>query len=469
MHSLKHVHSPSYKMDMCHGPMLGKIIRYALPVMLTGILQLLFNAADLVVVGQFCGSRSVAAVGATGALIGLMVNLFMGLSVGAGVNVAVNVGANDDKAAHETVHTAIPTALISGLLLSAIGICFSRQFLKWMGTPEDVIDLSSLYMRIYFCGMTQSMLYNYGAAILRAVGDTRRPLIFLTVAGVLNVLLNLLFVTAFKMDVAGVALATAISQTLSAVLVLAALVRRDDCCRLIPGKMLIRKKPLLRIIAVGLPAGIQGSLFGISNVIIQSSVNSFGSVVLSGSSAAGNVESFVYISMNAFHHAGMNFVGQNYGARLYKRIGRIRLICLGCVTVIGIVMGWTIFFFARPLLSIYLADSPEAIEYGVIRMAYICLPYCLNGLHDVMTGIIRGMGRSTGPMLISVFGICVTRIVWVSTIFRLPAFHNMQFLFMTYPISWLITFALLTVCYEIIMRRLRRRGDEELETAAAFG
>ncbi len=467
MHNPRIERRSSYKMDMCHGPMLAKIILYALPVMFTGILQLLFNAADMVVVGQFCGSNSVGAVGATGALIGLMVNLFTGLSVGAGVNVAVNVGANDDGAAHETVHTAIPTAFISGLMLSAIGICFSRQFLKWMGTPENVIGLSALYMRIYFCGMTQSMLYNYGAAILRAVGDTRRPLIFLTVAGVLNVLLNLLFVTVFRMDVAGVALATAISQTLAAVLVLAALARRDDCCRLVFGKMKIRRKPLLRIIAVGLPAGIQGSLFGISNVIIQSSVNSFGSVVLAGSSAAGNVESFVFISMNAFHHAGMNFVGQNYGARLYKRIGRIRLICLGCVTAVGIVMGWTIFFFARPLLSIYLADSPEAIEYGVVRMTYICLPYCLNGLHDVMTGIIRGMGRSTGPMLISIFGICVTRIAWVSTIFRLPAFHNMRFLFMTYPISWLITFLMLTVCYELIMRRMKRQGDGAAGTAEA--
>ena len=424
MQALKKERGSSYKVDMCRGPMLGQIIIYAIPV---------------------------------------MVNLFMGLSVGAGVNVAVNVGANDDNGAHETVHTAIPTAFISGLILSVIGICFSKQFLQWMGTPEDVIDLSALYMRIYFCGMTQSMLYNYGAAILRAVGDTRRPLIFLTTAGVLNVLLNLLFVTAFKMDVAGVALATAISQTLSAVLVLAALARRDDCCRLIPGKMRIRKKPLLSIIRVGLPAGIQGSLFAVSNVIIQSSVNSFGSVVLAGSAAAGNVESFVYISMNAFHHAGMNFVGQNYGAKLYGRIGRIRLICLGSVIVIGVVMGWTIFFFARPLLSIYLADSPEAIEYGVVRMAYICLPYCINGLHDVMTGIIRGMGRSTGPMLISIFGICVTRIVWVATVFRLPAFHNIGALFATYPISWLVTFAMLTVCYEIIMKRLRRRGDEAVE------
>lgn len=452
---------------MCRGPLLGKIIVYAIPVMLTGVLQLLFNAADLVVVGRYCGSMSVAAVGATGALVALLVNLFMGLSVGAGVSVAVSVGAGEEKAAHDTVHTAIPMAFLTGLLLTVIGVGASRQFLIWMGTPEDVIDLSALYLRIYFCGMCQSMLYNYGAAILRAVGDTRRPLIFLTVAGAVNVILNLIFVTLLDMDVAGVALATAISQTVSAVLVLTALARREDCCRLVFGSMKIRRKPLLRIIAIGLPAGIQGSMFSISNVIVQSSVNSFGAVVLSGSSAAGNVESFVNIAMNSFHHAGMNFTGQNYGARLYSRIRRIRWICLGCVTATGVILGGTVYCFARPLLSIYITDSPEAIEYGVIRMCFICLPYFLNGLHDVMTGIIRGMGRSAAPMIISVFGICVTRIVWISTVFRIPALHTMQCLFMTYPVSWILTFIMQSICYGVIMKKLKKQGDEALPEPAA--
>lgn len=437
-------------MNMCEGPLFGKIISYSIPIILTGILQLLFNAADLVVVGRFCGSLSVAAVGATGSISTLIINLFVGLSVGAGVVVAVNIGAKDDKATSDTIHTAIPAAFISGIFLTIVGVSCAKLFLTWMGTPDDVLPLSTTYMRIYFCGITSNMLYNYGAAILRAAGDTKRPLYFLTAAGILNVILNVFFVLAFDMDVAGVALATAISQTVSAVLVLIALARRTDACKLCLRMIKIQKGPLLRIISIGLPAGIQGTMFSISNVIIQASINSFGSVAISGSSAALNIESFVYVSMNAFHQAGMNFTGQNYGAKLYSRINRIKWICLGCVTATGLFLGTLWYLFARPLLSIYITDSPEAIEYGVVRMTFVCLPFFLNGLHDVMTGIIRGMGSSTTPMLISVFGICVSRIVWIKTVFFIPEYHTIECLFMSYPLSWLLTFIMQSICFTIL-------------------
>jgi len=447
--------------DMCSGPLLGKIISYAVTIMLTGVLQLLFNAADLVVVGRYCGSLSVAAVGATNAISSLIVNFFIGLSVGAGVSVAVSIGAGDHRSTHDVVHTAIPSAAVCGLFMTLVGVIGCRQFLVWMGTPDDVLPLSVTYLRIYFCGMVPSMIYNYGAAILRAAGDTRRPLIFLSVAGVLNVILNVFFVVAFDLDVAGVALATSISQAVSATLVLVALTRRKDACRLTLKEMRIRKAPLKKIIRIGLPAGIQSIMFSVSNVLIQSSINSFGSIAISGNSAAFSIEGFVYIAMNAFHQAGMNFTGQNFGAKLYARIQRIRWICLGCVTATGIILGWGIYFFARPLLSVYISDSPEAIEFGVLRMSYICIPYFLNGLHDVMTGIIRGMGSSTAPMLISIFGICVTRIIWINTIFRLAQYHTLGCLYLSYPISWILTFVMQTICFTVLFRRLKKKNDEQ--------
>lgn len=320
-------------------------------------------------------------------------------------------------------------------------------------------------MRIYFYGVTGSMLYNFGAAILRAAGDTLRPLIFLTAAGVLNVGLNIFFVVVFDMDVAGVALATSITQALAAVCILVALMRRTDACRLILRDMRIKKEPLRRIVAIGLPAGVQGVMFSISNVIIQSSINSFGSAAMSGNSAANNLDSFVCVSMNALHQSALNFTGQNYGARHYRRIGRIRWICLGCVTVLGLVLGSLMYLAGRPLLAIYITDSPAAIEYGMLRLPFVCLPFFLNGLHDVMTGVIRGMGHSAAPMLISVFGICISRVIWIYTVFRIPEYHNLSFLYLSYPISWILTFLMQTVCCEVLLARLRRQGDEVPETA----
>lgn len=452
-------------LDMCSGPLFGKIVRYTLPIILTSVLQLLFNAADLIVVGQYCGSISVAAVGATGAISNLIITLFIGLSVGAGVAVAVGLGARDDAAVRDAVHTAIPTAFFCGIAITVIGAVGARQFLIWMDTPDDVLDLAAVYMRVYFCGVTGSMLYNFGAAILRAAGDTLRPLIFLTAAGVLNVGLNIFFVVVFDMDVAGVALATSITQALAAVCILVALMRRTDACRLILRDMRIKKEPLRRIVAIGLPAGVQGVMFSISNVIIQSSINSFGSAAMSGNSAANNLDSFVCVSMNALHQSALNFTGQNYGARHYRRIGRIRWICLGCVTVLGLVLGSLMYLAGRPLLAIYITDSPAAIEYGMLRLTFVCLPFFLNGLHDVMTGVIRGMGHSAAPMLISVFGICISRVIWIYTVFRIPEYHNLSFLYLSYPISWILTFLMQTVCCEVLLARLRRQGDEVPETA----
>ena len=443
---------------MTEGPLLKNIILYTIPIILTGVLQLLFNAADLMVVGQFCGSVSVAAVGATGSLINLIVNLFIGLSVGAGVTTAQALGAGDHEKAHRIVHTAIPTAVVGGLFLTVFGVCFAPTALRLMGTPDDVIGLSIVYMRIYFCGMVSNMLYNFGASVLRAAGDTKSPLYFLTAAGILNVILNLVFVIALKMDVAGVALATAITQTLSAVLVLLALSARTDGCRLMPKRLKIYGQELKDIVRIGLPAGIQGSLFSISNVLIQSSVNSFGSVVMSGNAATQNIEGFVYVSMNAFHQTALNFTGQNYGAGQHKRIQKIMLLSLACVTVTGMTAGLLSWSLGRPLLSVYITDSAEAISYGVIRLTYISLPYFLCGIMDVTTGAIRGMGASLLPMIVSVMGICVFRVFWIFTVFHLPQYHTLECLYLSYPISWIITFTAEIIIFIVLNRKSLKRS-----------
>ena len=441
------------------GNLTENIVRYTIPIILTSVLQLLFNAADLVVVGRYCGSVSVAAVSATGAITMLIINLFIGLSIGAGVTVAQGYGCGDHRMVHRTVHTAIPAALISGIFLTVAGIFLSRPLLTMMGTPDEVIGLSTLYMQIYFGGITFNMLYNFSASILRAVGDTKSPLIFLTIAGVVNVGLNLIFVTVFEMNVAGVALATTISQAISAVLVIIVLMRRTDSCHLDLKKLRIYSTQLKKIITIGLPAGIQGSLFAISNVLIQSSVNSFGPVVMSGSGAAGNIEGFVYVSINAFQQTAVNFTGQNVGAGNYKRVWRIFWVCLGCVSVVGLVMGTLGFVFGKQLLSIYITDSADAITYGLIRMSCICLPYFLCGIMDVSTGALRGMGASMIPMVISVLGVCGVRILWIYTIFQIPAFHTPVSLYLSYPISWIITFACQLVAFLYVYKKQVKRAE----------
>ena len=442
--------------NMLEGPLFLNIILYTVPIILTSILQLLFNAADLVIVGRFCGSISVAAVGATGSITNLMVNFFIGLSVGAGVTVAHGLGSREDSVVHNTVHTALPTALVSGVILTILGVSCSETFLKWMGTPETVLPLSAVYMKIYFAGITFTMVYNFCAAILRAAGDTKSPLIFLSLAGIINVALNVVFVTIFHMNVAGVALATTISQGISAALVVMALMKRTDACRLDWKKLRFHKIQLTKMLRIGLPAGIQSSLFSISNVLIQSSINSFGDVFMSGNAASGNIEGFVYASLNAFHQTAVNFIGQNAGAKQYRRVSKTLWICLASVAVTGLALGSLVYALGPTLLSVYITDSQEAIQYGMLRLSLICIPYFICGLMDVSTGALRGLGASFIPMLISVLGVCGIRIGWIYTIFQIPAFHTPQCLYISYPISWAVTFLCQMVAFIIIYRRTKK-------------
>ena len=444
-------------MDLCEGPFLKKILIYTVPIILTGLLQLLFNAADLVVVGQFCGENSVGAVGATGSLITLLVNLFMGFATGAGVCVAQGLGAKDEKLVHRTIHTAIPGAVVCGVFLTVVGMLFSGTFLEWMKTPAEQIELSTVYLKIYFAGVIPMLLYNFGAAILRAAGDTRTPLIFLSISGVLNVLLNVLFVWAFDLNVAGVALATTISQTLSCVLVMIELTRRKDEIRLDLRKLRFYKKALVRIVRIGLPAGLQGSMFAISNVIIQSSVNSLGSVVLNGSAASSSIEGFVYTVMVGFQQTVMNFVGQNIGAGKTENVRKITRICLCCVVASGMIVGSVAVLLRRPLLSIYLGSSEASIAFGSERLIVIATTYFLCGIMDVLSGALRGMGYSVQPMILCVFGVCVLRIVWIMTVFAMEAYHTLSVLVASWPLSWLITSIALAVTYLICYRKAFRR------------
>ena len=449
----------SYEMDMCHGPLGGKLLLFALPVMLSGVLQLLFNAADIVVVGRFAGSQALAAVGSNGPLINLIVNVFIGVSIGTNVLVARHYGAGEYEEVHKTVHTSILTSIIFGIVLIFVGFILARPMLEMMGTPEDVIDLAELYLRIFFVGMPVNMLYNFGSAVLRAVGDTRRPLYFLIIAGIINVVLNLFFVIVLHMGVAGVALATIISQAISAVLVVLCLMRSDGCIKLHLRKLHIYKKKLFQMIRIGLPAGLQGAVFSISNVLIQSSVNSFGSVAMAGNAAAGNIEGFIYIAMNSFYQTSLSFTSQNAGAGDYKRVRKVLGLCLIMVTGTGLILGSLALLFAHPLLSIY---SPEAdvIQFGILRMSYICISYFLCGLMDVTVGSLRGLGCSITPMIISLTGACAFRVLWIFTVFQWE--HSLATLYISYPVSWVITAAAQIICFIVVMRRIMKRQQQSM-------
>lgn len=446
----------SKSVDMCHGPLLKKIILYTLPITLSGVLQLLFNAADLVIVGQLCSSKSVAAVGATGALTTLIVNLFIGISTGTGVTVAHAIGSHDRQGVRRAVHTAIPTALICGGIVSIAGFFLSKPLLNMMNTPKDILELSALYMKIYFSGMVFNMVFNFGAAMLRAAGDTKSPLIFLTMSGFLNVCLNVIFVTIGRTDktgVAGVALATTLSQVLCAILVVITLMRRKDACKLSFKHLQIHKKTLSKILRIGIPSGIQSSLFAISNVIIQSAVNSFGSAATAGNAAATSIEGFAYQAMTGFYQSSLNFSGQNEGAKKYKRIKKTFIICACCSASIGLLISTVLYIFRQPLLSIYIKDSAEAIAFGEIKLLFVGLPYFLCGLMEASTGSVRGMGSSLAPMLITVIGVCGFRVGWTYTIFQLPSFHTPSWLFASYPISWIISFTGQTILFAYLYRK----------------
>ncbi|MBO7377381.1 MAG: MATE family efflux transporter [Clostridia bacterium] len=450
--------------DLTEGNLFKKIILFTLPIIFTGVLQLLFNAADVVVVGKFAGDAALAAVGSTGALINLIVSLLIGLSVGAGVCASKCFGAKDKKSMEELVHTAMLTSIIGGIVIGVIGFILSKYFLVWMNTHETVIEKATLYVRIYFIGVPFTIVYNFGAAILRAVGDTRRPLIFLVISGVINVLFNLGFVILLKMDVDGVAIATVIAQVISCVLVLICLVRTGADYRLDFTRLRIVKDKLKEIIVVGLPAGIQGSLFSISNVIVQSSINSFGDIAMSGNAAAANIEGFVYMAMNAFHQTAMNFTGQHIGAKKENKLGKIALLCLSCVTVTGLVLGVGAFLLARPLLNIY-TDNPEVVEFGVKRMSYICSIYFVFGIMDVLSGMLRGMNMSTVSMVITLLSVCGLRIVWIMTAFR--TFRSLDILYASYPISWAACLIVQTIVFVFAYSRIRKRRKSEGSHEAA--
>ncbi len=444
----------SFEIDMCNGPLLGKILLFSLPLMLSGVLQLLFNAADVIVVGRFAGHEALAAVGSTSALINLLVNLFIGLSVGTNVMVANYYGAKKEDLVSETVHTSVLTSLVSGCILIVLGLFLAGPLLTLMGTPGDVLPQATLYMRIYFIGMPVIMLYNFGSAILRAIGDTRRPLYYLLLAGILNVILNLVFVIQFGLGVAGVALATVLSQVVSAGLIFLSLMKSEGCFRLYPGRLKISPERLRQMIRIGLPAGMQGAIFSISNVLIQSSINSFGSVAMAGSTAAANIEGFVYTAMNALHQTALSFTSQNYGAGKTARINRVLLLCLAIVTLIGLVLGNGAYIFGRQLLGIYSSD-PQVIAYGLTRMAYICVPYFACGVMDVLVGSLRGMGYSILPTLVSLTGACGFRVLWIFTVFRYS--HTLETLFLSYLISWVLTAAVHLLCYILVFQKQRRR------------
>ena len=444
--------------DMLAGPLLPAVIRYTVPVILTSVLQLLFNAVDLVVVGYFCGSGSVGAVGATNAVTHLIINLFVGLSVGAGVTVAHGLGSRDDGAVRATVHTAIPMALAGGVLLTAVGVCCSKPLLELMQTPAEILPMSAVYMKIYFAGVTFTIVYNFCAAILRAAGDTRSPLVFLIIAGGMNVVLNVVFVTVFHMDVDGVALATVVSQGVSAVLVFRALTRRTDACRLEPRQIRFYGPQLRKILRIGLPAGIQSSMFSLSNVTVQSAINSFGDVFVAGNAAAASIEGFLYVTLNSFNQTAVNFVGRNVGAGQYRRAGRVVMTCLTCAAAAGLVLGTGVRLFGERLLGIYITDSPQAIADGLLRLTYVCGPYFLVGLMDVSTGALRGCGTSVAPMVICLLGVCGIRIGWVCMVFQLPAFHTPQWLYLSYPISWVLTFLAQFTVFLLVVRRHRNQN-----------
>ena len=427
-----------YEIDMCNGPILSKMLRFSIPLMCSSVLQLLFNAADIVVVGRWAGDNSLAAVGSNTALIGLLTNLFVGLAVGANTLAAKYYGARDRDALHRVVHTSILLSIISGLVLTVVGVFGARTILIWMQTPENVLDLATLYLRIYFLGMTATMVYNFGAALLRAEGDTQRPLYFLSLAGVVNIVLNLFFVIVCKLDVAGVAIATVISQCISASLVLRCMVKDTGPLHLDLKKMRLHPQAMRQILRIGLPAGFQGILFSLSNVVIQSSVNIFGNIVVAGNSAAANLEGFVYMAMNAFYQTTLSFVSQNYGAGEQKRIHRIVLLGEACVIVTGTLLGNAVVFFGNELLHIY-SGNPEVIAAGIVRLHYISMVYALCGIMDVMVGALRGIGYSVMPMIVSIVGVCVLRLVWLATVFQIPAYHRIETVYLSYPVTWILT------------------------------
>ena len=454
----------SYEIDMCSGPLIPKILQFSVPLMLSGILQLLFNAADIIVVGQFTGSQAMAAVGSTGSLNNLIVNIFLGFSIGSSVLMARFYGAKENKNIHDLVHTSILLALLSGVILVFLGLALAKPLLTLMGTPYDVIDQAVLYMRIVFLGMPALITYDFGAGILRAIGDTRRPLAYLFIAGVINVCLNLFFVIVFGLGVAGVAIATIISQYTSAFLIIRCMMKSQSVYSLALKDLRINRQTLKQIVRIGLPAGIQGAVFNISNVLIQSSINSFGSIAMAGNTAASNIEGFVYTAMNSLYQASTSFTSQNIGARKTERIVPVLIACLSIVIAVGAILSGIAITLGEGLLGIYSSDA-EVIQYGLQRLHVVCLTYFLCGMMDVACGSIRGMGYSMTPTIVSLTGACGLRILWIYTIFRMD--HTLFNLYLSYPISWIVTFIAHIVCFIVFYRAWKNRTQGRMKVSRA--
>ena len=444
---------------MCNGTLMDKLISFSLPLMLSGILQLLFNAVDIIVVGRFTGSQALAAVGSTTALINIFTNLFIGISLGANVLAARFYASGKEKEMSETVHTSITLALISGLVMALAGVLLARFALKLMGTPDDVIDQSVLYMRIYFLGMPFFMLYNYGAAILRAVGDTKRPLFFLVISGMTNAVLNLVLVIVFHMGVAGVAIGTIVSQLISSILVLRCLYTSNTSYRLYFSKLGIKTQYLKQIFQVGIPAGIQSTVINLSNALLQSSVNSFGSVAMAGYTAANNIFGFLYMSVNAVTQSCMSFTSQNYGVKKLKRMDRVLLDCTILSVGVALTLGCGAYFFGPELLKIYTSDA-DVIRCGVEVLAFTTVPYFCCGIMDLLPGALRGMGYSGVPMILSIIGTVGTRIVWIFGLF--PAHRSLSFLFISYPVSWILTILMQAVCFCFVRKHVHQSVNRDL-------
>lgn len=452
------VKAKSYTMDLTEGSIIQKLLMFSLPLMASNVLQLFFNAADIMVVGQFAGDNSLAAVGSTTSVIHLLTNVFMGLSVGVNVLAARFFAAKKDEELSKTVHTAITISLFCGILMVMIGEVAAKQVLIWMESPAEVLDLATLYLRVYFLGMPATILYNFGSAILRAIGDTKRPLYYLAFAGLVNLVLNCIFVIVFSMDVAGVAMATVISQCISALLVLRCLGNEEGAIHLTRRGLGIDKRIFAQIVQIGLPAGVQSSLFSLSNVVIQSSINSFGSVAIAGNTAANSLEGFLNVVVSAFSQGGVAFVSQNVGAKKYERINRIVITLELCVFSVSVVLGNMIYFFGEPLLGLY-TDSPEVVAAGMKRMMFACSFYFLYGMMDSMVAVLRGLGRSVVPMCVALLGVCGFRLLWIAVMFSNEAFHTIETVYIAYPISWGLTFLAHTICFLIIRRQLKNRWE----------
>lgn len=448
--------------DILGGSLWKNIARLAFPLMVSGILQCLYNAADIVVVGRYAGELAVAAVGSNGALINLILNLFMGISAGVSVCVSQRLGARDHEGVTKSVHSTVALALTGGVGLGILGLLLARPLLYLVGSPAEILDSATLYLKIYFLGAPALLMVNFGSALLRSGGDTKRPLYFMTLSGLINVGLNLIFVMRFHMGVAGVAWATTISQYVSAILIFGALMRREDSLRLFPSRIRFHGRETGHIVVTGVPAGIQGMLFSLSNLTIQSSINSFGAIAVAGNAAGTNIEAFIYTAMNAFYQVAMTFVGQYVGAKKWDQIPKILGISVLYVSLVGLLLSWSVLFSSRILLHIYLPDSPEAIEAGMLRMRYFMPVYFFCGIMDVLCGVIRGMGSIVTPMMVSLLGACGFRILWVFTVFA--RFRSMEVLLLSYAVSWFLTALAHLICYTVIKRRKMARDMTEIET-----